>query len=381
MACVTKKKGRWCVDFYDQHGKRRLKMLPKDATKGQARKLLREIEDQVEKRIFMPTKTIPVFSEVAKDWLEYKKPNVRASTWDGYQTHLKHHFNEINILKINRITTPTVEKYIAYHQEQGMSIPNLKKVLGTFNQVMKYAVRHRYLDYNPVRDAERPRGQGEDEGDDMSIRILTPSEINRLIDAEKDPKYKTLFMLAIMSGARQGELLGLKWTDVDWFNKQIHIQRTFNKARWYKPKTKESNRKIDLGPAMMAELKKWMLACPPNDLDLIFPNGAGKPLCQSHMLSRYFFPAMKKAEIPRIRFHDSRHTFASLLIEQGENIKYIQSQLGHSSPDVTLRVYAHLMKPTNPKAALRLENTVFGVNGDQMETKTKKGATSNDVTP
>ena len=82
---------------------------------------------------------------------------------------------------------------------------------------------------------------------------------------------------------------------------------------------------------------------------------------------------MKKAEILRIRFHDSRHTFASLLIEQGENIKYIQSQLGHSSPDVTLRVYAHLMKPTNPKAALRLENTVFGVNGDQMETKTEKG--------
>ena len=234
-------------------------------------------------------------------------------------------------------------------------------------------MRHMYIDHNPVRDAERPRGQGEDDGEDKLIQILIPSEINRLIDAEKDPKYKILFMLAIMSGARQGELLGLKWTDVDWFNNQIHVQRTFNKGRWYKPKTKESNRKIDLGPTMMAELIKWKLACPPNELDLIFPNEAGNPMNQSNMLRRHFFPAMKKAEIPTIRFHDSRHTYASLLIEQGENLKYIQSQLGHSSPDVTLRVYAHLIKPTNPKAACKLEDTIFGVSGDQMETKTKKG--------
>jgi integrase len=72
-----------------------------------------------------------------------------------------------------------------------------------------------------------------------------------------------------------------------------------------------------------------------------------------------------------------RHTYASILIEQGENIKYIQSQLGHSSPDVTLRIYAHLMKPTNPRAARNLESTIFGVNGDQMETKTEKGITNN----
>ena len=77
------------------------------------------------------------------------------------------------------------------------------------------------------------------------------------------------------------------------------------------------------------------------------------------MIPRHFQPALKKADVPRVRFHDLRHTYASLLIEQGENPKYIQTQLGHSSPTVTLDVYAHLMKPTNPEAACRLENTVF----------------------
>ena len=114
------------------------------------------------------------------------------------------------------------------------------------------------MDYN----AERLRGNGESE--ESKIRVLIPAEINSLLDAESDMKYRTLFMLAIFSGARQGELLGLKWSDVDWKTKQIHIQRTFNNQRWYSTKTDASKRKVDLGPATMQQLKEWKLACPPN---------------------------------------------------------------------------------------------------------------------
>jgi integrase len=110
---------------------------------------------------------------------------------------------------------------------------------------------------------------------------------------------------------------------------------------------------------MMTELKKWKLACPKTKLNLVFPNDAGNVMDDSHMLSRQFHPALKAAGIPRIRFHDLRHTYASLLIEQGENIKYIQTQLGHSSPSITMDVYAHLMKSSNQQAASRLENTVL----------------------
>jgi integrase len=77
------------------------------------------------------------------------------------------------------------------------------------------------------------------------------------------------------------------------------------------------------------------------------------------MLRRHFHPAFKKAGLPRIRFHDLRHTYASLLIEQGENIKYIQTQLGHASPSITMDVYAHLMNSTNQAAASRLENAIL----------------------
>ena len=151
----------------------------------------------------------------------------------------------------------------------------------------------------------------------------------------------------MLSQSRQGELLGLKWTDVDWFNQQIKIERTYNKKTWLEPKSKAAYRSIDIGPSMMAELKKWNKICPKTELDIVFPNQIGRPIDQSKMLSRKFYPVLRKAQIPRIRFHDLRHTYASLLIEQGENIKYIQTQLGHSSPTMTLDVYAHLMKPVN----------------------------------
>ncbi len=98
-------------------------------------------------------------------------------------------------------------------------------------------------------------------------------------------------------------------------------------------------------------------------------------------MKRHFLPALDAAELPRIRFHDPRHTYASLLIDEGENIKYIQTQLGHSSPTVTLNIYAHLMKPSNQEAACRLENAVFGEDGSKMVAETSKGLRAEPVTP
>jgi len=372
MACIAKRRNRYVIDFYDNHGKRRWKTLPKDTTKKKTREAMRDIEDQLARGIYLPDKKVPTFSKVAEDWLNYKKPNLRESTWSVYEGHTKNHFHELDQLKVNRITTARIEKFITDRQNKEMNILTLRKILVTLGQIMAYAVRHKYIHHNPIRDAERPKGQGA--AKKQKIRILTPAEINALLEAETDQKYRTLFMLAIMSGARQGELLGLKWSDVDWINSQIHIQRTFNNDAWYDTKTENSDRKIDLGPAMMAELKKWKVACPPNELDLVLPNQAGNPINHNNLVNRHFNPALKDAELPKIRFHDlRRHTYASLLIEQGENIKYIQTQLGHSSPTVTLNVYAHLMKEVNQDSACRLEKAIFETSGSNMVAKTTKG--------
>jgi len=105
-------------------------------------------------------------------------------------------------------------------------------------------------------------------------------------------------------------------------------------------------------------LKKWKSRCPKGELDLVFPNQVGKPMDATNMLKRIWYPTLRRAGLPKCRFHLLRHSNASLRIEAGQNIKYIQSQLGHSSIQVTMDIYGHLMKPVNNEEALKLRATL-----------------------
>lgn len=318
---------------------------------------------------------MPGFSEVANDWLVYKKPNIRESTFIQYQGHVQNHLKPyFGKTKISRVNFNAIEKYMAYKIEQGMTPPTLKKTLITLGGILKYSVRKRYIDYNPVREIEKPRGKASEK---KKIDFLTPEEILALINNTRGQKYKVLFTLAVMTGMRQGELLGLKWSDIDWRNNQIRVKRTYNYGRFYEPKSEKSIRSIDMDQAVIHELKKWRLACLPNELDLVFPNENGKPMDYHNVVKRHFWPALSRAGIRRIRFHDLRHAYATLLIDQGEHPKYIQIQMGHSSINVTMDTYGHLMNPVNKEASSRLYKKIFGKSGNNLVTKTeKRGKTS-----
>ncbi len=372
MACIRERRNRLVIDFYDQHGKRRWKTLKEGTTKRAARKTLREIENDIEKGSYIAPTEVPGFSTIADTWLTIKKPNIRHSTHLQYQGHVENHLKPyFGITQINKLNYDSIERFIKHCQDKGMSTPMLKKSLVTLGAIFTYAIRKRYIAYNPVRDIEKPKGQSTKE-EAKDITILTPEQIRALLEAAPDVKSKTLFMTAILTGMRQGEILGLKWDDIDWTAGQIHVKRTFNYGRFYDPKSKTSKRKIDLAPQLIAQLKAWQLACPPNNLDLVFPNGEGKPINDSNLRSRIFDPGLKKAKIPKIRFHDLRHCYASFLIDQGESPKYIQTQMGHSSINVTFDIYGHLMKDTNQEAATRLGNAIFG-NGSKTVAKQQKG--------
>ena len=187
MACIAKRRGRYVIDFYDNHGKRRWKTLPEGTTKKKAKDELREIESCLNKGSYLPDGKVPTFSKVAGDWLEFKRINLRLSTWDSYAGHVNKHFETLNPIKINRITTVMVEKYIAEKREENrLKLSTLKAVIVTLSQVMKYAIKHRYIDFNPVTNAEKPKTKGKN--DKKPMRVLHPDEINwmpnRITDIE-----------------------------------------------------------------------------------------------------------------------------------------------------------------------------------------------------
>lgn len=384
---VSKRRERYVLDFRDQHGTRHRQTMPAAATLKDARREMREIEARIDRRIFLSERKMPLFSDVAKQWLAHKKEYVRESSYDTLKINYDTHFGFFTSIKINHITIAVVEQFVSSlknkpiktrkkkckgepeseRKEKLLSIATIRKILITLNQIMSYAVRHRYLDYNPVQDMERPREQGR-ASEQKKPQILLPAEIQRFLDAVKDPKYHTLFFTALMTGARQGELLGLRWSDVDVPKQQIHIRRTYNMGRFFTPKTEQSNRSIDMSPGLIRVLSTWKLQSSGRHDDLVFPSAEGTPISAANMMKRYFLPALCASGCPRIRFHDLRHTYASLLLDQNESIKYIQTQLGHSSPTVTINIYSHLLKDQNPEAADRLEKMIFGIDGHKMVT-------------
>ena len=256
MACVRYRRGRWVIDFYDQDGIRRWHTMPKGSSRRDANEKCGEIERQVRYEVFVPPKKMPLFATVADDWLEVKKPNIRHSTYEQYKGHVDNHLKPFfEKYKIIQVSFDAIEKFKANRMENKVTPPTLRKILVTLGQILKYSVRCRYVDYNPVRDVEKPKDQRSDDKKKV-MTILQPEQTRTLFKAAETQKDRVLFMAAVLTGMREGELFGLQWTDIDWFNNQIHVKRTYNHRRFYEPKSKTSRRSIDLAPKLVKELSR-----------------------------------------------------------------------------------------------------------------------------
>jgi len=241
-----------------------------------------------------------------------------------------------------------LQSYIAKRLEKAKPKTVINELV-PLKEMLKHAVRWGYLKVNPSEHIEHPRVEKKE------METLTPEEIRLLLEHTK-PNYRTLFLTAILTGMRKGELLALQWGDVDWHNNQIHVRRSLWKGQFVTPKSKTSIRRIDMTPYLTKELKTHKLASPNSELDLIFCNSKGKPLDPNNLVKHKFLPALREAKIRQVRFHDLRHTNVALRIEQGQNIKYIQNQLGHSSIQTTLDRYGHLLKDVNREQAKKLDD-------------------------
>jgi len=216
---------------------------------------------------------------------------------------------------------------------------------------------------NPALYVEKPRVERKE------MDFLKPEEIRFLLEHAR-PRFHPLFLCAALTGMRRGELLSLQWGDIDWHESQIYVRRPLyfeahwtereRKWRFITPKSKNFVRAINMSPTLSLELKKYKLAHPPGGYDLVFAQEDGKPLDSDNMVKREFLPALTRAKIRKVAFHSLRHSFTALLIAQGENIKYIQSQLGHASVQTTLDRYGHLLPMTHKEVAHRLDQTLFG---------------------
>jgi integrase len=195
---------------------------------------------------------------------------------------------------------------------------------------------------------------------------LDPEEIGRLLDNCLDDAYPVV-ATSVLTGMRRSEVFGLRLEDVDFEANKIRVRQTLylrrgEPVKFVSPKSEASVRDIDMSPKLKTILLEYKLrtANRDNPYGLLFTNKNGGPVDPNNFVKRRFVPALKAAGLGHMRFHDLRHCYGSLKIEQDENLKYVQTQMGHSSIQVTLDIYSHLLKKSNPAAAEKTDALIFG---------------------
>jgi integrase len=203
------------------------------------------------------------------------------------------------------------------------------------------------------------------------MRPLTPTEARELLQAAESNRLKALYVLAVTTGMRQGEILGLGWEDVDLEAGVVRVRRTLTLAkggpRLTEPKTRGSRRSIRLTTSAVEALERhrerqegegvakgdeW------NDMGLVFCTRRGTPIRRDNLHDKYWKPLLRRSGLPDIRFHDLRHTCATLLLTKGVHPKIVSEMLGHSSIAITLDTYSHVIPGLGDAAARAMEDAL-----------------------
>jgi integrase len=246
-----------------------------------------------------------------------------------------------------------VQEYVTEKSTSWLSPRTVNKTITVLKLIFKHAVVWGFLKENPARFVERPREKRRE------MDYLTPDEVRRLLEASS-PEFYPLFSTAVLTGARQGELLALKWGDVDLEQGVMYVRRSHHPEHGFvEPKSAKSSRAICLSPELVRILAIHKVRTNGSADRLVFPNTVGKPMLHQNLVRRELHPTLERAGIKRVRFHDLRHTHAAMMISLGENIKFIQTQMGHSTISTTLDRYGHLLPEASEGVGRRLDALVF----------------------
>jgi integrase len=300
-------------------------------------------------------------------WLETMKPVVKPRTWMYYRSYVHIHvLPTLGRVQLSRLTAQHLQQLYAQKLAAGLSSTTVHHLHAVLHKALHNAVRLGLVQRNVADLVDRPRQRH------VEIAYLSPEQAQRLLATAVGDRLEALYVLALTTGMREGELLALRWQDVNLAAATLQVRATLQclggRLELAEPKSARSRRRIALSAVAVTALQHhWerqqaerQLLGPVWDTasDLVFPNSIGKPINPSNLVCREFHPLLKKAGLPRMRFHDLRHTAASLLLNRGVNIKVVSEMLGHADVSMTLRVYAHVM-PHMQQAAASIMDDIF----------------------
>lgn len=333
-----------------------------------AEKFLADTVKKIHDNTYRDFKPAPL-GEVFDRWLTHslkvrvQEGSLKPSTAKSYRSMLKEHLRPAFAdYRSDRLTMEAIEEWragLAAKIAEGTLAPkfyvNLRNLL---HAILEWAVHRNpaYLAHNPTKDLERlrlPKAKKRPH--------FEPEQLDAILEAaEATPPDDTIIRLAAYSGLRRGELFALKWEDVDWGKGKdggrIHVRRSIYQGAITAPKTEDSDRAVDVPQRLLDDLGLYRLMYPAVGEGYLFRAPQGRPLDPDAWHKERMVPILEKAKLrsPLTGLHSLRHSYVSLLIAQGEDIRYIADQVGHSSTRLTADLYAHVFNRVRVDAMRRL---------------------------
>lgn len=315
-------------------------------TKKEAEAYVTEVMNKKKKGYIAPTTNKTLFKEFILKWFnEYKINNISINTRTNYLSRINTHIIPgLGSYKLNEITNIVIQDFYNSLINKGLKPSTVKKVMETLNGCFKYAKTNKLI-YTIPTDIEKIKAEK------PKIEYWSKDEIDFFMDKIKDQYLHLPIFIEVLTGLRIGELCGLRWKDVNLKEGYLKVRNQVifdkdNKILLLSPilKTSTSNRKISIPKVLINYLQAIKDDINPKDNDLIIKNRYGS-ICNPRNLSMEFTKNIAKYEdnLHQISFHGLRHTHATLLIKNGENIKVVSERLGHKDITVTLNTYMHIM--------------------------------------
>lgn len=359
-------KGAWWV-FINHQGTRKARRI---GTGEPGRKAAKQVAQQIQARLalgqtaFDQPQTSVTLEAYAETFLERIEQTCKHTTHDDYRKIFDRYVLPVfRGQDLQQITREKVKAFAVGCLQRGLSAKTVQNIIRTISSLFSHALEDNLVTVNP---ALRPGKFLPKISKRRSINPLTGQELALFLAYTKTmaPILYPAFLCAARTGLRQGELLALQWEDINFAGRFVEVRRNFTHGKMTTPKSGES-RRVDLSRELTATLETLQLdrqfqavargwkEGPP----WVFCNEKGQPLNQNRIRLK-FFRLLKGAGVRQVRFHDLRHSFASLLLQNGESPVYVKDQMGHSSIQVTVDLYGHLIPGGNKQAVDRLDTPV-----------------------
>lgn len=376
-----RKDGRWCATFslgYDSNGKMNKKTLY-----GKTQKEVREKLEKFKNQYKLQNGNIDEKTTV-EEWFytfiyDYRQREIKESSFARYEGIYRLYIKgtDLGMTKLCKLNLTVLQRYYNNLMSDGKPASTIKSINTHLKPCLEEAFRQELIAKNYAKLVNIPKSKK-----DKKLEILTIDQQNKFIDALKGHKFEMLFLTALSTGLREGELLGLHWDDIDFDNSKLTVSRTLKRVpiidrdgnkkyevREMPPKTENSYRTVPIPSDILFKLKKYKIAQKENMLkhrdvyyngDYVFCDELGLTL-DAKRPNRNLKSILNKLDIEPIKFHGLRKTYCTRLIEDGIDIKTVSEFMGHSNTNITLEIYNQVTQDKKDEAAKNI-NKIFSLN-------------------